>query len=78
MNRDPNTQPAYLHRGIETAPLVLLLDGEVLARLLLVLIADGLGDQLVLSLLARALVVLGALLEDVLLDPVDTCNDRNI
>jgi hypothetical protein len=39
---------------------------------LLVLIADSVGNHLVLGLLGGALVVLGALLQDILLNPVDT------
>lgn len=53
--------------------LLLLLDGERLARRLLVLVPDGLGNHLVLGLLGGALVVLLALLEEVLLHPVDAC-----
>lgn len=44
---------------------------EVLACGILVLTADEVGDALVLGLLRGTLVVLGTLLEDVLLDPVD-------
>lgn len=46
---------------------------EVLARRLLILAADGIRDLLILGLLQGVLVVLRALLEDVLLDPVDAC-----
>ena len=50
-----------------------VLDGELLARRGLVLLADEIRDLLVLGLLNRALVVLLALLQDMLLDPIDTC-----
>jgi hypothetical protein len=48
-----------------------LLDGEVLAGGVVVLLADLVGDEAVLGLLGGALVVLRALLEDLLLNPVD-------
>ena len=56
--------------------LLLLLDGELLAGSLPVLFADLVGDQPVLGLLGRALVVLGALLEHGFLDPVDACGSE--
>ena len=57
---------------ISVHPSLLVGDGEVLARVLLVLIADKVRHGLVLALLYGTLVILRALLQDVLLDPVDT------
>lgn len=53
--------------------LFLLLAREFFAGSLLVLASNGVGDVSVLGLFGRALIVLGTLLEDVLLDPVDSC-----
>jgi len=64
-------------RASERVDLGLVGDGEVLAGLLLVLAADKVCNHLVLVLLSGALVVLGTLLEDVLLDPVDTYRLRD-
>lgn len=55
------------------AKLVLLvLDGKVATSGLLVLVADVIGDLLVLGLLDGALVALVALAQDMFLYPVDT------
>lgn len=55
------------------AKLVLLvLDGKVATGGLLVLVADVIGDLLVLDLLDGALVALVALAQDMFLYPVDT------
>jgi hypothetical protein len=66
----------FSHQPLSTAhPGVLVGDREVLARNVLVLVADSIRDGLVLSLLERALVVLGALLENIFLEHVDACRD---
>lgn len=59
--------------SVPSHPLFLISDREVLARSVAVLLANLVRNHVVLGLLASALVVLRALLEDVLLDPVDTC-----
>ena len=69
----PLKEPTKPARRLLLLLLLLLLDGELLARGILVLAADGLRNHLVLGLLGRVLVGLRALLEDILLDPVDAC-----
>ena len=59
--------------SLSTKLLVLVLNKELIARGGLVLVADEIGDSLVLRLLGGALVVLGALTEDIFLDVVDGC-----
>jgi len=75
----PRSKPKLLAQPTQaTTGLVLLflLDGELIARRLLVLVADRVSDELVLGLLSGALVILGALLEDCLLDPIDTYSNN--
>lgn len=50
---------------------------ELVASALLVFMADSLGNLTVLRLLPGALVALGSLPEDVLLELVDGCDDNN-
>lgn len=58
--------------ALSTVVLILVLDEEVLAGRLLVLVADEVGDGLVLRLFGSAFVALVTLTQDVLLDVVDS------
>ncbi len=69
-------QAAEAARLLLLAAFLVLLDGEVLAGGVVVLLPDLVGDEAVLGLLGRALVVLRALLEDLLLHPVDALGDE--
>ena len=71
MNPGPLEQTTEAARLLGLLSLLLLLDGEVLAGGVVVLLADLVGDETVLGLLRGAFIVLLALLEDILLHPVD-------
>jgi hypothetical protein len=73
-----NCRSTYLKQAAKTTAagrlllrVLLLSDGEVLARGGFVLVADLVGDEAVLGLLRGALVVLRAAAEELLLDVVD-------
>lgn len=72
----PRQSSQHLPRNsLSSKLLVLVRDEELVACGGLVLVADGIGDGLVLGLLSGALVALVASTEELLLDKIDSCQE---